>query len=271
MQHRPAAETTLSTTPGTLDALDPPDPAGSRWRVRLRLAGADAATGWSSIWARPATRRAVLLTLLVSAFAIVPEGLAAPYARQLRGGSVLVALLLAANPVGNVVSGLWAARWTRHRPERLLAPLAQLAVVPLAVCLLDPPAPVVLALVVLSGIGMTVSLLARTVFVAHVEHRVRGRAFAVAGTGLVVVQGLAVALAGAAATIAPPATVVGAAGLLGSLAVVVLLATTRSPVTPPAAVISGSATPSEVRVPGRVPVPATRLDPVPAGEPAGGR
>ena len=272
VRHRPAVEATLE---GSVEGRDAPPAPGVRRRVRLRRAGADAALGWDAIWSHPATRRAVLLTWLVSAFAIVPEGLAAPWARQLHGGPVLVALLLAANPVGNVVSGLWAARWTRHRPERLLTPLAQLAVLPLAGCLLAPPAPVVLALVVLSGIGMTVSLLARTVFVAHVEDRVRGRAFAVAGTGLVVVQGLAVALAGAAASVVAPGVVVGAGGILGSVAVVVLLATTRSPATLPAAAMSGSAPPSDVPAPGRGPSPATPLDPAragePAGEPAGGR
>lgn len=201
--------------------------ARTGWRPRASQAIADARMGMDTIGSIRSVRRAVLLTWLVAAFAIVPEALAAPYAAQLGGGSVLVALLLAANPVGNVLSGWPAARWGSRHPGRLLAPLSQLVVVPLAACVLDPPAFVVLGLVLLSGCGMTVSLLARTVFVAAVPESVRGRAFGVAGTGLVVSQGLAVALAGVAASAAAPSSVVGGAGLLGAAATLLLLAATR--------------------------------------------
>ncbi len=195
---------------------------------RSRVGGAlhDASLGTSTIWRDPRVRQAVLVTWVVSAFAIVPEALAAPYARTLTGGPLLVALLMAANPVGNVVSGLWARRWS-SRGERALGPLAQLAVLPLAFCLLRPPASVVLGLVGLSGVGMTVSLVARTVFVANIPTRVRGRAFGVAAAGITVSQGVAVAIAGAAASPLAPSTVIGAAGLVGSAAAVVLTTATR--------------------------------------------
>ena len=81
VHHRPAADTTTTTVQTTATSSVARPRAGVRWRVRLRRAGADAATGWDTIWSTPATRRAVLLTWLVSAFAIVPEGLAAPWPR----------------------------------------------------------------------------------------------------------------------------------------------------------------------------------------------
>ncbi len=196
---------------------------------RLRRAVTDARLGTATIRASRDARRAVLLTWLVAGFSIVPDGLAAPWARHLHGGDVLVALLLAANPAGNVLSGLWAGRWSRGDPGRRLAALAQLAVLPLAVCLADPPAAVVLGLLVASGVGTTVSLLARTVFVAHVPPEVRGRAFGVAGAGIAVSQGVALLLAGLAASHLAPATVTGLAGIVGSVAAVVLLAVTRPP------------------------------------------
>jgi len=201
--------------------------AGAAGR-RSRVGGAlhDASLGTSTIWRDPRVRQAVLVTWVVSAFAIVPEALAAPYARTLAGGPLLVAMLMAANPVGNVVSGLWARRWS-SRAERALGPLAQLAVLPLAFCLFHPPAAVVLGLVGLSGVGMTVSLVARTVFVANIPTRVRGRAFGVAGAGITVSQGVAIAIAGAAASPLAPSTVIGAAGLVGSVAAVVLTTATR--------------------------------------------
>jgi len=223
--HRPAV------AEGDRNALD---------RGRARRALTDAKLGLTTIWSDLPVRRAVLLTWLVSACAIAPEGLAAPYAQQLAGGSVLVALLLAANPIGNVLSGLTAARWSQDHSDPPLAPLALLVVVPLALCALNPTAPIVLSLIVLSGAGMTVSLLARTVFVAHVPEHARGRAFAIAGTGIIVGQGLAVALAGAAASTLSPSTVIGAFGLVGFAATLLLLATTRrhrptntSPASPP--------------------------------------
>ncbi len=213
--------------PPAADRVPGTDHAGFKWLARVRRAVSDAQLGMGTIWTQRPVRRAVLLTWLVSAFAIVPEGLAAPYAHQLGGGSLLVALILTANPVGNILSGLPASRWSQRRPERLLPPLAQLAVLPLALCALTPPAPIVLTVIAVSGAGMTVSLIARTVFVAGVPAHVRGRAFGVAGTGILVGQGLAVAVAGAAASTFAPSTVVAYAGMLGSTTTVLLLAATR--------------------------------------------
>jgi len=212
---------------GHRPAAVPDAQAGGGWAARGRRGLADGAVGIGAIWSDPRVRRAVVLTWVVATFAIIPEGLAAPYAHQLTGGAALVALLLAANPVGNVLGGIAAARWSRHHPDRLVAPLAQLVVVPLAVCGLDPPRAVALTLIAVSGLGVAVELFARSVFVAHVPPAVRGRAFGVAGAGLIVGQGLAVAAAGVAASAVAPSTVIGGAGILGAATVTVLLATTR--------------------------------------------
>jgi len=197
------------------------------WRPPVRRALGDARFGLGTIWSDRTVRRAVLLTWVVVAAAVVPEGLAAPFARQLGGGSVLVSLILAANPTGNVLAALSVSRWSPRGAERLLAPLSQLALVPLAVCVLRPSAAVVVGLVAVSGVGMTASLLAQTVFVAHVPADVRGRAFGVAAAGITVGQGLAIAAAGAAATVLAPSTVVGGAGLLGAVAALAVAVATR--------------------------------------------
>jgi len=122
----------------------------------------------------------------------------------------------------HVLGGIAAARWSRRHPDRLVAPLAQLVVVPLAVCGLDPPRAVALTLIAVSGLGVAVELFARSVSVAHIPPAVRGRAFGVAGAGLIISQGLAVAAAGVAASVFAPSTVIGAA------TITVLLATTRT-------------------------------------------
>ncbi len=214
----------------TFPAAGPADGGRRRrrgWGPPVRRALGDAEFGLASIWSDRTVRRAVLLTWVVVAAAVVPEGLAAPFARQLGGGSVLVALILAANPTGNVLAALSVSRWSPRGAERLLAPLSQLALLPLAACVLRPSAAVVIGLVAVSGVGMTASLLAQTVFVAHVPADVRGRAFGVAAAGITVGQGLAIAGAGAAAAVLAPSTVVGGAGLLGAVAAVAVAVATR--------------------------------------------
>lgn len=54
----------------------------------------------------------------------------------------------------HVVSGRWASRWIRRRPERGVAALAQLAVLPLAVTLAGAAASVVEPGVVVGAAGL---------------------------------------------------------------------------------------------------------------------
>ena len=151
---------------------------------------------------------------------IAPEALATPWASSLGAGTLGIGLLFAAGPVGNVLGVLVVSRLSVERGERLLVPLAVLALVPLVLCLLGPPLPVALLLVAVSGAGGSCSLLARVAFVRTVGHAQRGRAFSVAAAGVAGVQGVGIAAAGLVASGTGPAPAVGLFAVVGLVLVV---------------------------------------------------
>ena len=176
---------------------------------------ADVRMAAALVFRNPRLRPLVLVAWSMSAAAVTPEALAVPYAREGHAGSGAVGLLLAASPIGNVLAGLVLARLPERRRLPLMWSLAVLAVAPLAACLLHPPFPLVLALVVVSGMGTAYHLVAMVRFVTLVDPDKRGRALGLAGTGLAVGQGLAIAAAGALGDLVGPATTVGLAGVIG--------------------------------------------------------
>jgi MFS family permease len=200
---------------GRVRALDPEEAAGGRASPL-----ADLRTAASVVFADGRLRPLVLLAWFMSAAAIAPEALAAPYAAELGADSSAVGVLLAAGPVGNVVAGLALARIPERRRLILLWPLAVLATAPLVVCLVHPPLALVVALVGLSGAGTAYHLVAMVRFVTLVAPARRGRALGLVGTGLATIQGVALAAAGAAADAVGPSTTVGIAGIAGLVAAV---------------------------------------------------
>lgn len=196
----------------------------------------DLRTGWRAARA-PGCRRPVLLTWACLTATIAPEAVAAPWAHDLGAGSVVVGLLFAASPAGSLVAVLLLGRAPRALGRRLLLPLAWLSLLPLVLCLLDPPVPVVLGLVLLSGVGTAFNLVARVEFVEHLDPAERGRGFAVASTGVMVSQGLGIAGTALLALVLPPFAVVGATGAVGLALLALALLTSRAqeqalPVTP---------------------------------------
>ncbi len=187
-------------------------------RGRTHRAWADFRLAISVVLEDSRLRPLVIVVWVIAAAAVAPEALAVPYAARLGGGTVTVGLLLAANPVGNVCNGLLVARLGARR-RRLLTPLALLAVGPLLLCLADPPLALVLAILLLSGAGMAVNIVASTSFVQTVAADVRGRALGLVGTGLAAGQGIALAGAGAISDLVGPAKAVGLIGLLGATVV----------------------------------------------------
>ncbi len=179
---------------------------------------ADARLAGRIVFGSRQLRPLVLLAWFMSAAAIAPEALAAPFARALGASSGAVGLLLAAGPVGNVLAALAIARVPERRRLPLMWPLATLASAPLVVCLAHPPFVLVVAMFVLSGAGTAFHVVAMVRFVRLVEPAKRGRAIGLAGTGLAVVQGLAVAAAGVLGDVLDPASAVGIAGVGGLVA-----------------------------------------------------
>lgn len=174
----------------------------------------DAAVGWRAA-SSSRGRRPMLLTWVGVSCVVAPEAVATPWAIGLGAGPIGIGLLFAAAPLGSVFGLLFVGRVSDARAERLLLPLAVLSIVPLAVCLTNPVLPVVLALVWLSGVGVSFSLLARVAFVQAVEGPHRGRAFSVAAAGVTAGQGFGITVVGALTAVVAPAVAVGVVGVIG--------------------------------------------------------
>lgn len=173
--------------------------------------------------------RSLVLLALLCAFYVVPEGLAGPYASALGGGPGLVGLVMAAQPVGAAVGAVLLVRLAG--PDRRLTvmpPLAVLAPAALVGCVLTDQAPIVLALLVLSGLGTAYQLIANAAFMTAVPQHMRGRAFGYVRAGIIAVQGVAFLLAGTLAEHAEPGTVIAAAGGIGTAAAVLAAANCRA-------------------------------------------
>ena len=165
---------------------------------------------------RNRTLRTLVLFGWLAGFYVLPEGLAAPYARELGGGALTVGLLMAAMPVGSVISAIVLGRLVKPSVRlRMMGWLAILACAPLIGCAARPPLGVVLGLWALSGIGSGYQIAAAPAFVQSVPDSGRGLAFGLAQSGLLAVQGLGILIGGAAAEALGPAPVVALAGLAG--------------------------------------------------------
>jgi predicted MFS family arabinose efflux permease len=194
VRHRPA--------PG---AASPPS-----WLAGLRYVRAD-------------PRLRVLLGLSwVVGLAVVPEGLAAPLARQLHAGPDAVGLLLAADPLGYVAGAFLLSRFvpTALR-QRLLGVLAAASVAVLLGFAAHPHLVAALVLLALAGALGSYQITVAATFTSWVPNELRGATFGVARTGLRVAQGLGVAAGGALAQALGSATTATVLAGLAGLAVAV--------------------------------------------------
>jgi Major Facilitator Superfamily len=201
--------------------------------VRSRPAPGRPGTARASLWSvsadgvRIVFGSRLLLTLLLfgwlAGFYIVPEGLAAPYARSLHGNALTVGLLMAAVPLGMVIGAFVISRIAAPSARiRMMGWLAVLSCAPLTGSAWSPPLWAVLALWTLAGAGGAYQLAAAAVFVQALHPGTRARAFGVAQSGLYAVQGLRILAGGAVAQLVGAPLAVGLAGLVGLTAATML-------------------------------------------------
>lgn len=191
---------------------------------------ADALAGLRLIAGNPRLRTLTALALL-SALYIVPEGLAAPYATALGGGSRAAGVLLAAGPFGAAMGAFVFSRYVSPSDRlRMMGPLAVLSCASLVACVFRPGLLGSLAIFALSGAASAYQLAANAAFVTAVPAASRGQAFGLVTASMTVSQGFAIVLAGAVAERAQPALVITAAGGIGCLAALLLSAAWRSSV-----------------------------------------
>jgi hypothetical protein len=162
--------------------------------------------------------RTLLLLGWLAAFYEIPEGIAAPYAARLGGGAVATGLLIAFSQVGAVACApFFTSRIGPLTRLRWMGPMAVCTCGILVLTVLRPGLPASMAIFALSGSFGIYQIAANTAFVERVPNERRAQAFGLANAGMMVGQGLAFALAGAAAEVVPPSAVTAIGGGLGAV------------------------------------------------------
>ncbi len=182
-----------------------------------RMAG-----GFRLLFGDQALRTLLLFGWLV-AFYTVPEGIAAPYAARLGGGSIATGLVLASTALSTTIATPLFSRYVRPR-QRLawMGPLAVLTCVTLVLTALRPGLAVSLVIFSLSAVFGVYQLAANTAFVVRVPNERRAQAFGIANMGVIVGQGAAFVAAGAVTEAVNPSFVIAVSGGIGAIIAVVL-------------------------------------------------
>jgi MFS family permease len=174
------------------------------------------------VFADRALRTLLLFGWLV-VFYTVPEGIAAPYAAGLGGGSIATGLVIASTVVGTMIATPLFSRFVGPRRRiDLMGPLAVLTCATLVLTALRPGLAASLVIFSLSSVFGSYQLAANTAFVVRVPNERRAQAFGIASMGVIVGQGAAFVAAGAAAEVVTPAAVIAVGGALGAVIAFVL-------------------------------------------------
>jgi predicted MFS family arabinose efflux permease len=195
----------------------PPRAAGrpsvaQTWRTNARL--------WSSV-----PRRYVYLALWVPNGLIVGcESVFVPYTPRHAG--LLLALAAVGMLAGDTLTGRFVPRRWR---ERLGVPLCLLLAAPYLIFALHPALPLAVAAVVLASIGYSASLLLQERLMALTPEELSGHALGLHSSGMLTMQGVGAALAGAVAQRTSPSTAM-AVMAAASVAVTLVLAPGLRPV-----------------------------------------
>lgn len=197
---------------------------------------AELSAGLRLVLGSPALRGLLGWGVLIAAITIAPEGLAVTVADDLGGGALAAGLLTASVPAGFLVGSWLVLRLAPERRPALFPWLTALSGLALATSPLFDAVWLVLIVWTLAGMGTALQLVANAAFVQAVPAHLRGRAFGVAGTALMAVQGIVLLMAGALADLIGAQTAVAVVAVVG-LGVLCLCGLRRRP---PAQVVAGA-------------------------------
>ncbi|MEV3854375.1 MFS transporter [Streptomyces sp. NPDC050095] len=170
------------------------------------------------LFTSPTVRPLLLMMWVPNGLVVGCEALFIPYATGHAG------YLLAAGAIGMLLGDIVVGRFVPEAVrDRLVLPLRLLLAAPFLVFPLSLPIPVAAALVGLSAFGFSASLPLQERLVRLTREDIRGQAFGLSGTGLMVGQAAGALLAGTTAQLLGPARSVGWAMAL--MAVLSLLVT----------------------------------------------
>jgi hypothetical protein len=188
-------------------------------QVETRLLS-DSVRGLRTVLGDSTLRRLLLFNWLVPTCAVAPEALAAPYVSHLGGSDALVGWWLVAIPLGFVVGdviAIWAV--SAERQVRTVGPLAACVFAPLLLFVLAPRFAIAFPLLVLSGAAAAYGLGLDARIRSAAAPELLGRVLAINMAGLVALQGLGFAAAGALAEIVAPSTAILTAAVVGLVVV----------------------------------------------------
>lgn len=190
--------------------------------VRERPVAGSPQDGWFGAARRVFGDRKLRLLLTMAwlvGLVVVPEGLAAPLAREIGASSEAVGWLLAADPFGFVIGTFVLSHFVSGQVRvRLIGVLATGSVGMLIAFLVHPNLAVALVLLALAGALGAYQIAVSATFNTLVPNEIRGGAIGLARTGLRVAQGVGVALGGLVAELIDSAvTTVALAGAAGVL------------------------------------------------------
>lgn len=190
----------------------------------------EALAGARLVWRSRRLRTLLLWGLLSAGSVIAAEGLAVAISDEQGGGPLAAGILTASVPAGFLIGSWLLLRVPSARRERLFPALVAITCLPLLATPFVDSLVLISVLWVLSGCGNALQLVANSSFVQAVPVHLRGRAFGVAATLLMVLQGVVLLGAGALAELTEPRVPIAAIALVSLLLVPVL--------TPPAQVLS---------------------------------
>ena len=198
-----------------------PDPAPTS-----RLA--EAVAGFSLLRRTPRLRLLLGWGLLSASAVIAPEGLAVAIAADAGRGPLAAGVLTAAVPAGFLVGSWLVLRQPREQRERLFPWMVAASCLPLLLTAVVEDVVVIALLWLVAGVGNAMQLVANASFVQEVPQHLRGRAFGVAVTLLMAVQGVLLLVAGALAEVAGPRVPVAVLAVVALLVVPLLVSATPS-------------------------------------------
>ncbi|WP_225849892.1 MFS transporter [Streptomyces sp. HPF1205] len=193
---------------------------GTMMRQSLASAG--------QLLAHPRIRALLLMWWVPPMFFSVAEGVAAPFANAAGAGSLGFGVFLAAMPAGAVTSEVMAGTLLGPATrDRIAVPLAAVSLLPMAAFATDPPLPLAIVLLLLTGLCAAYALGMDRWFVEEVPDDRRGQAMSLMGAGIMTLQGIGMAAGGAIADWAPPYAVICGGGAVGTLCVLGVLRSVR--------------------------------------------
>ncbi len=191
-------------------------------------------------------------------FYTVPDGVAAPYAARLGGGSIATGLVLASTALSTTIAIPLFTRFVRPRQRiNWMGPLAVLTCGSLVLTALHPGLAASLAVFSLSAAFGVYQIAANTAFVIRVPNERRAQAFGIASMGVIVGQGAAFVAAGAAAEVVTPAAVIAIGGGMGAVVAFVLALRWRH-VSPPGGRHAAGRRPGKAAASSSVPLRGSR-------------